>query len=319
MWNGSTERAQTKKMVVIVAIAVSVLASPVSAADKPNEMHSAEALLAQKNWSAAVRAYRKLLKKSQSTPKKVAEIWYGLARAEHERGNMALARDAYANSIEAGYKPPPRVYLRLARVYMSLGQHEKALDQFELIGKLRVPLHRQVKATKEFLPLKGNERYDAALIAMTPCTDSQYRQFDFWLGPWVVTRAGAFAPTASSRISVAHDGCAILENYRAGTYTGQSINFYDNVRKTWHQSWMDNSGSAVYIEGGLNADGAMVLTDKDHAISKASGTINKVTWSPLDGGGVRQHWEVSTDSGKSWTTSFDGYYKRAKAEGKSPN
>jgi hypothetical protein len=55
----------------------------------------------------------------------------------------------------------------------------------------------------------------------------------------------------------------------------------------------------------------MVLTDADLPISDVAGTINRVTWSTLDDGRVRQHWENSTDQGETWTTSFDGYYARS--------
>ena len=35
------------------------------------------------------------------------------------------------------------------------------------------------------------------------------------------------------------------------------------------------------------------------------------TWTPNPDGTVRQHWEISSDAGKSWTTAFDGLYRRA--------
>ena len=65
---------------------------------------------------------------------------------------------------------------------------------------------------------------------------------------------------------------------------------------------------SVYLEGGLNKTGAMVLSDKDLAISKISGTINRVTWTPNEDGSVRQFWESSTDNGDTWSVAFDGLY-----------
>ena len=53
----------------------------------------------------------------------------------------------------------------------------------------------------------------------------------------------------------------------------------------------------------------MVLSDADLEVSELAGTINRVTWSLLDDGRVRQHWENSSDKGETWTTSFDGFYK----------
>ena len=38
-------------------------------------------------------------------------------------------------------------------------------------------------------------------------------------------------------------------------------------------------------------------------------TLNRITWTPLPAGQVRQLWETSSD-GKSWTVAFDGLYTR---------
>jgi len=71
---------------------------------------------------------------------------------------------------------------------------------------------------------------------------------------------------------------------------------------------MSNSGGSVYLEGGLNEDGAMVMTDRDLPISQVAGSINLVTWTLNPDGSVRQHWQSSSDGGETWTTAFDGLY-----------
>jgi hypothetical protein len=38
--------------------------------------------------------------------------------------------------------------------------------------------------------------------------------------------------------------------------------------------------------------------------------LQRITWSQLPGGKVRQFWESSTDGGKTWTVAFDGTYIR---------
>jgi len=43
----------------------------------------------------------------------------------------------------------------------------------------------------------------------------------------------------------------------------------------------------------------------------ARGTIiNRITWTPLPDGKVKQEWETSTNTGKSWKTSFVGIYEK---------
>jgi len=38
----------------------------------------------------------------------------------------------------------------------------------------------------------------------------------------------------------------------------------------------------------------------------------RITWTPQAGGHVRQLWEASDDSGKTWRVEFDGRYVRAR-------
>jgi hypothetical protein len=49
----------------------------------------------------------------------------------------------------------------------------------------------------------------------------------------------------------------------------------------------------------------MVMIDD----TSTPGTIHRTTWSPLPGS-LRQHWQTSTDGGKTWSTVFDGYYSK---------
>lgn len=150
--------------------------------------------------------------------------------------------------------------------------------------------------------------------APAPCASDEYRGFDFWLGEWDVTAAGASQATASSKISSKHGGCVVLEEYNAGGFTGMSINFYDRVTERWHQSWMSNAGAAVYLEGGVDEAGAMVMTDEGMLINEVTGNLNRVTWTPNEDGSVRQHWEQSGDGGETWATVFDGIYRPKETE-----
>ncbi|MEO1169396.1 MAG: tetratricopeptide repeat protein [Pseudomonadota bacterium] len=270
----------------------------------------ADALLAAENWSAAATAYEALL---EAEPGNAAN-WFSLAQARHAAEDFAGARMAYEQAISAGFAPLPRARYHLARALMALGQTDAALSEIETLAESGAPLGRAIAAATEFAPLAEEPRFVAAIETMTPCTDPEYRAFDFWLGEWDVTAGGATTPSASSRISLRHGGCVVLEEYDAGAYTGMSINFYDSISGRWHQSWMANNGVPVYIEGNLDENGAMVLTDADLPISTATGTINRVTWSVEEGGAVRQYWETSSDGGATWSVAFDGLYTRRAAD-----
>lgn len=148
----------------------------------------------------------------------------------------------------------------------------------------------------------------ALLLAAAPVTAQTiedcgegFHQFDFWLGQWNVTDQPGTSTQGASSITSVTSGCTIREQWTSGGGKGYSLNMYDPQRDDWTQVWMDDSGLELHLVGGL-VNGAMVL----------SGTIGvqlqRVTWTPLDAGRVRQHWEVSNNGGTSWITSFDGYY-----------
>lgn len=145
-----------------------------------------------------------------------------------------------------------------------------------------------------------------------PCTASEYRQFDFWVGDWTVTRPdGRLAGT--NRVERIEGGCGVQEHWRgAGGGTGRSINAYSQQDGKWHQTWLDSGGLLLHLTGGLR-DGRMVLEGQTRG---RDGKIvrQRITWTPRDDGRVRQLWEQSNDGGKTWYTAFDGLYSKATAK-----
>lgn len=139
-----------------------------------------------------------------------------------------------------------------------------------------------------------------------PCADEAHHQFDFWVGTWEVTNAQGDV-VGTNEISSILGGCALLEEWQsAGPYSGKSLNIYDAANDKWHQTWVDNGGLLLELDGRL-VDGSMVM--KGHRPGR-DGTeqLHRITWKPLEGGDVRQTWETSADEGQTWTTLFDGRY-----------
>jgi hypothetical protein len=88
--------------------------------------------------------------------------------------------------------------------------------------------------------------------------------------------------------------------------TGTSLNVYDARSKKWHQTWVDDQGGLLVLDGGM-AQGAMVLSG--HRLSReGKPVVERITWSKMSNGNVRQLWDRSADDGKTWTTVFDGIY-----------
>ena len=142
------------------------------------------------------------------------------------------------------------------------------------------------------------------------CNDADHRAFDFWIGDWNVSPAGASAVIAKSKIEKIV-GCAISETYvqtvgpggRSLDYHGRSISSYVPADKGWRQFYVDNAGRAATLTGGV-VNGTMVLSQQIPI------GVTRMTLTPNADGTVRQHGELSTDGGKSWSTSFDFTYRR---------
>lgn len=139
------------------------------------------------------------------------------------------------------------------------------------------------------------------------CEASAHREFDFWIGDWdVYGPDGKLAGT--NRIAREYGGCVIHERYTTPRgYSGESLNSYDAGRKVWHQTWVDNEGTLLLLEGRA-AQNRMVL-EGESVGDDGKVTKHRITWTASSDGTVRQLWE-STDATGAWVTAFDGKYRR---------
>lgn len=146
----------------------------------------------------------------------------------------------------------------------------------------------------------------AAQEQVDPCTGPEYRQFDFWIGEWRVEGAdGQLAGT--NKIERILDDCVIRESWEgASGGKGFSYNIYDGRTGSWHQTWVDDRGRLLQLDGGL-VDGKMVLAGERPGPNGAD-VLHRISWERMEDGRVRQVWVISQDQGDSWRTVFDGLY-----------
>lgn len=141
------------------------------------------------------------------------------------------------------------------------------------------------------------------------CETPEQRQLDFWVGDWDVHDAkGKLA--GRNRIAAVHGRCAVEEQWAGnGNVTGSSLNAYDGARGRWHQTWVDNLGNVLLLEGTWQ-DGRMMLRGSAPLEHGAALAMQRMSLQPLPDGRVRQLWEASTDQGATWSVVFEGYYSR---------
>ena len=145
----------------------------------------------------------------------------------------------------------------------------------------------------------------------SPCSSGKYRQFDFWIGDWDVSSNGT--PAGTNSIHPIHNGCALQENWQGsgeGGISGSSFNIYDKANDRWHQTWVDASGTLLELDGAFT-EGQMVLSGQRLSRDGSEMVTHRISWTPNEDGTVRQLWEVSKDSGDSWSILFDGLYEKS--------
>jgi hypothetical protein len=138
------------------------------------------------------------------------------------------------------------------------------------------------------------------------CAAAEFHQFDFWIGAWDVSRPDG-ARAGRSRVEPILDGCVLRERWTGARGSrGTSYNIYDAPRRRWHQTWVDDQGTLLVLEGGFS-HGTMVLegvsTDSSGARQR-----QRITWRETAPGRVRQLWESSVNGGTTWSVVFDGRY-----------
>ncbi len=204
--------------------------------------------------------------------------------------------------------------LEVARNAVVEGEPEKAEAELQKIFDTGFTAVSVLTSDAVINTLAGREKYDALVASMTlaayPCEyQDGFRDFDFWIGEWIVHGAkGRFA--GNNSIKVAEKGCLLLENWTSASGgTGMSINYLDKASDEWVQIWNDASGGQINIRGGLTDEG-MLLVGHIHNVANGKTAPFRGLWTPLEDGRVRQFFEQSNDGGKTWQTWFDGYYTR---------
>ncbi|HET7584123.1 MAG TPA: hypothetical protein VFK13_04405 [Gemmatimonadaceae bacterium] len=146
----------------------------------------------------------------------------------------------------------------------------------------------------------------AIAASPAPCASGMHQQFGFWVGRWVV-RDTSGAEIGTSEVTTEASGCALVEHWRSGNGgTGVSVNYADS--SGWRQLWVGSQGGILRLAGGL-VGSSMVLTGD--RVTPQGPVQDRIEWTPMADGHVRQRWTTSKDGGATWQVSFVGFYERA--------
>jgi hypothetical protein len=265
--------------------------------------NEASKAMAAGDYAKAITLY----KQSVDANPNYANTWELLGTAYLQAGQYEEARRSYQTAIDKGYASPYGKY-NLACAYARLGDKQRALDLLSELVEKKVPIPMagdpdlaSVTAEPQYLELQKK------LQALTePCKDAQghpeYRQLDFWVGEWNVF--SGTQPVGTSSVQLILKDCVVFENWTGLTGgSGKSFNKYNTSRKKWEQFWVSDSGGTIYFVGEL-VNGSMAYVED----AGPKTTIQRLTFTKMPDGRVRQLGEQSSDGGKTWTTGYDFYY-----------
>ncbi len=272
----------------------------------------ADSAFARSDWPTASREYRIIA--TRDTANTRARFRLGVALFRQRQFRDAIP--AFKRAVQAGFQTAPAEF-HLTRSYAQLGQADSALAHLQRAIDAGVAL-QQVTSEPDLAPVHQDARYVSIVKRLEdttfPCRRGvEAHQFDFWLGDWVVTPWGTPASVPAigrNTITAQLEHCMLLEEWTAANgSTGKSFNFWDTNRKAWRQVWMAGDGQALDYEGQFS-DNAMHFTGWT-LNAKGERVMQKLTFFRIAADTVRQLFEASSDSGKTWQNTFDGRYVRS--------
>ena len=142
-----------------------------------------------------------------------------------------------------------------------------------------------------------------------PCSAPEAAQFDFWVGNWDLYSADTL--TGTNNIYKIMDGCTVQENFespKAG-YFGKSWSVFNPQTKTWQQTWVDNQGGYITLNGKFE-NGSMTLNTEAIKLPNGKDQIYRMVYHNIAKDNFDWDWESTLDNGLTWVNSWHIHYKR---------
>jgi len=144
-----------------------------------------------------------------------------------------------------------------------------------------------------------------------PCSAPETTQFDFWIGDWNLYTADTL--TGTNSIYKVMGGCTIQENFEDPKkgYSGKSWSVYNPQIKQWQQTWVDNTGSYISLNG-VFENGVMTLTTGARKMANGKNQVYRMRFHHITKDGFEWDWESTKDNGATWLTGWHIRYERKK-------
>ena len=279
----------------------------------------ADSLFVGSDWKNAAQAYAAIVQRDPSN----GMAWFRLGASRQALGELDAAiaplekaRDLKFQTVSAEF--------RLARIYALKNDPGRALDALDRSVAGGLGFNSPIASHPDLTSIREQPRFKKMIAdleaAAFPCRNGpEQQQFNFWIGKWDVfawnpNTPNGTAQLGSNDVEAILERCVLLENWTpAGGVPGaggKSMNFWDVNRKQWRQVWVAAGGGSLDYAGSFR-DGAMRFEGWTLG-PQGQKVLQKLTFFPIAKDTVRQLFESSVDSGKTWQPGFDARYIRRK-------
>ena len=303
---------------MLCVLAAHALAAQSRGAPQPpaDVLQRANTLFSQGNWAASLDAYSALAKEYPThalSRFRVGVSLLGLGKLSEAETNLREGERLGIAPAQAGY--------RLAQVFAEEHKTDAAIDELlRSAGAGAFFGAAAIDADPHLASLKTHPKWKTTLDAfdavVRPCMhDARFREFDFWVGDWDVRPTGAppAGPPARNTVTLEDNGCVVMEHWTAPSGSeGQSFNIFDRSIGKWRQTWVDNIGGQHDYRGGLKDSNMAFIGDTPAPNGQLGRVPTRLTFFHVSKDSVRQFSEISSDSGRTWTTNYDLMYVRRK-------
>jgi hypothetical protein len=151
------------------------------------------------------------------------------------------------------------------------------------------------------------------------CSSAEHAQFDFWVGDWDLVIRARKSPTSEEWVEARGKqhverilgGCVVSEHFSGegpgAPWAGKSYSMWQPKQGKWRQTWVDDSGSYIALDGGV--EGGTMMLYGEPMEKNGQRTQMRMAFRGVTGKSIRWVWESSKD-GETWREELVIEYRR---------
>jgi hypothetical protein len=149
-----------------------------------------------------------------------------------------------------------------------------------------------------------------------PCVQPEFRQMDFWVGDWDLTFDAGNGVVGHATEHITRDefgACVVYEHFAvpAVNTLGASWSSYDRFKHVWRQTWVDNNGAHMTLEGGPVTGQPYIFELKTIYPIGPNQSHFRMIWEQADADTLTWRWQVMNADG-GYSDAWVQHYRRAK-------